>query len=110
MRSQGRGGAVARNNEMLATRKTDQTGPVLVSRAGLARREAVCLPDLTASGENTDYASLSLNSNALTLGPRVSRPGRARGADAFVYAELALSLEPRPSTSQPAARRAGQRP
>src|SRR5258705_3722936 len=44
---------VARNNEMLATRKTDQTGHVLFE-AGLARGEGGLSPAmLTVSGEKT---------------------------------------------------------
>src|SRR5438105_9436624 len=79
---------VARNNEILATRKTDQTGHVLFE-AGLARGEGGLSPAmLTVSGEKTDYAFLSLKSNAFDLSDRgVSGRTVPAGADAFVYAE-----------------------
>ncbi len=79
---------VARNNEILATRKTDNSGHVLFE-AGLARGEGGLSPAmLTVSGEKTDYAFLSLKSNAFDLSDR-GASGRAvpAGADAFVYAE-----------------------
>src|SRR5258705_11618279 len=77
---------VARNNEILATRKTDQTGHVLFE-AGLARGEGGLSPAmLTVSGEETDYAFLSLKSNAFDLpDPGGSRPTLPARADAFVY-------------------------
>src|SRR5437879_9561130 len=79
---------VARNNEILATRKTDQTGHVLFN-AGLARGEGGLSPAmLTVSGEKTDYAFLSLKSNAFDLSDRgVSGRTVPAGADAFLYAE-----------------------
>jgi alpha-2-macroglobulin len=79
---------VARNNEILATRKTDQTGHVLFE-AGLARGEGGLSPAmLIVSGEKTDYAFLSLKSNAFDLSDRgVSGRTVPAGADAFVYAE-----------------------
>src|SRR5947199_566169 len=79
---------VARNNEILATRKTDQTGHVLFE-AGLARGEGGLSPAmLTVSGEKTDYAFLSLKSNAFDLSDRgVSGRTVPAGADAFLYAE-----------------------
>src|ERR1700694_711680 len=79
---------VARNNEILATRKTDDTGHVLFE-AGLARGEGGLSPAmLTVSGEKTDYAFLSLKSNAFDLSDRgVSGRAVRAGADAFVYAE-----------------------
>jgi len=79
---------VARNNEILATRKTDESGHVLFE-AGLARGEGGLSPALlTVSGEKADYAFLSLKSNAFDLTDR-GVAGRAvpAGADAFVYAE-----------------------
>ena len=79
---------VARNNEILATRKTDDSGHVLFE-AGLARGEGGLSPAmLTVSGEKTDYAFLSLKSNAFDLSDR-GAAGREvpAGADAFVYAE-----------------------
>ncbi|WP_027578298.1 alpha-2-macroglobulin [Bradyrhizobium sp. Ai1a-2] len=79
---------VARNNEILATRKTDDTGHVLFE-AGLARGEGGLSPALlTVMSEKSDYAFLSLKSNAFDLTDR-GVAGRAvpAGADAFVYAE-----------------------
>ena len=79
---------VARNNEILATRKTDESGHVLFE-AGLARGEGGLSPAmLTVSGEKTDYAFLSLKSSAFDLSDRgVSGRAVPAGADAFVYAE-----------------------
>src|SRR4030088_3472499 len=79
---------VARNNEILATRKTDEAGHVLFE-AGLARGEGGLSPAmLTVTGEKADYAFLSLKSNAVDLSDRgVSGRAVPTGADAFVYAE-----------------------
>src|SRR6202022_276910 len=79
---------IARNNEVLATRKTDESGHVLFE-AGLARGEGGLSPAmLTVAGEKTDYAFLSLKSNAFDLSDRgVSGRAVPSGADAFVYAE-----------------------
>ena len=79
---------VARNNEILATRKTDDAGHVLFE-AGLARGEGGLSPAmLTVMSEKADYAFLSLKTNAFDLTDRgvAGRPVPA-GADAFVYAE-----------------------
>ncbi|MDI4231597.1 alpha-2-macroglobulin [Bradyrhizobium sp. Arg237L] len=79
---------VARNNEILASRKTDETGHVLFE-AGLARGEGGLSPALlTVMSEKADYAFLSLKSNAFDLTDR-GVAGRAvpAGADAFVFAE-----------------------
>ncbi|MCA1453933.1 alpha-2-macroglobulin family protein [Bradyrhizobium sp. BRP22] len=79
---------VARNNEILATRKTDETGHVLFE-AGLARGEGGLSPALlTVTNEKADYAFLNLKTNAFDLTDR-GVAGRAvpAGADAFVYAE-----------------------
>src|SRR5262249_2740173 len=79
---------IARNNEILATRKTDDSGHVLFE-TGLARGEGGLSPAmLTVAGDKTDYAFLSLKSNAFDLSDR-GVAGRAvpSGADAFVYAE-----------------------
>jgi alpha-2-macroglobulin len=79
---------IARNNEVLATRKTDDAGHVLFE-PGLARGEGGLSPALlTVSGEKTDYAFMSLKANAFDLSDR-GVAGRAvpAGADAFVYAE-----------------------
>src|SRR6202166_2688841 len=79
---------VARNNEILATRKTDEAGHVLFE-AGLARGEGGLSPAMvTVSGEKTDYAFLSLKTNAFDLSDRgVAGREAPAGADAFVYAE-----------------------
>src|SRR5215813_8289803 len=79
---------IARNNEVLASRKTDESGHVLFE-AGLARGEGGLSPAmLTVAGEKTDYAFLSLKSNAFDLSDRgVSGRAVPSGADAFVYAE-----------------------
>jgi uncharacterized protein YfaS (alpha-2-macroglobulin family) len=79
---------VARNNEILATRKTDESGHVLFE-AGLARGEGGLSPAmLTVTGENTDYAFLSLKTDAFDLSDRgVSGRAVPAGADAFDYAE-----------------------
>ena len=79
---------VARNNEILATKKTDAAGHVLFE-AGLARGEGGLSPALlTASGDKGDYAFLSLKTNAFDLTDR-GVAGRAvpAGPDAFVYTE-----------------------
>jgi len=79
---------VARNNEILATRKTDDAGHA-VFEAGLARGEGGLSPAmLTVSTDKADYAFLSLKSNAFDLSDRgVSGRAVPAGADAFVYAE-----------------------
>lgn len=79
---------VARNNEILATRKTDESGHVLFE-AGLARGEGGLSPALlTVMSEKSDYAFLSLKTNAFDLTDRgVAGRMVPAGADAFVYAE-----------------------
>src|SRR5437588_6728372 len=79
---------VARNNEILATRKTDETGHVLFE-AGLARGEGGLSPALlTVISDKADYAFLSLKTNAFDLTDRgVAGRETPAGADAFVYAE-----------------------
>jgi len=79
---------VARNNEILATRKTDDTGHA-VFEAGLSRGEGGLSPAmLTVTTDKADYAFLSLKSNAFDLSDRgVSGRAVPAGADAFVYAE-----------------------
>jgi uncharacterized protein YfaS (alpha-2-macroglobulin family) len=79
---------VARNNEILATRKTDESGHVLFE-AGLARGEGGLSPALlTGMSEKADYAFLSLKTSAFDLTDRgVSGREVPAGADAFVYAE-----------------------
>ncbi|TAK50217.1 MAG: alpha-2-macroglobulin family protein [Xanthobacteraceae bacterium] len=79
---------VARNNEILATRKADAAGHVLFE-AGLARGEGGLSPALlSVSGDKGDYAFLSLKASAFDLTDR-GVAGRAppSGLDAFVYAE-----------------------
>ncbi|MES2027948.1 MAG: MG2 domain-containing protein, partial [Pseudomonadota bacterium] len=79
---------VARNNEILATKKTDDSGHVLFE-AGLAKGEGGLSPAmLTVTSDKNDYAFLSLKSNAFDLSDRgVSGRAVPAGADAFVYAE-----------------------
>src|SRR5580692_10741763 len=79
---------IARNNEILASRKTDEAGHVLFE-AGLARGEGGLSPAmLTVTGEKTDYAFLSLKTTAFDLTDRgVAGREVPEGADAFVYAE-----------------------
>ena len=79
---------VARNNEILATRKTDRAGHVLFE-AGLAKGEGGLSPALlSVSGDKGDYAFLSLKTDAFDLTDRgVSGRNVPAGPDAFVYAE-----------------------
>jgi uncharacterized protein YfaS (alpha-2-macroglobulin family) len=79
---------IARNNEILATRKTDSAGHVLFE-PGLARGEGGLSPALlSVSADKGDYAFLSLKSNAFDLSDRgVSGRTVPAGPDAFVYAE-----------------------
>lgn len=79
---------VARNNEILATRKTDDAGHVLFE-AGLARGEGGLSPALlTVTSDKADYAFLSLKTSAFDLTDRgVTGRETPAGADAFVYAE-----------------------
>ena len=86
---------IARNNEILATRKTDEAGHVLFE-AGLAKGEGGLSPALlTVTAEKGDYAFLSLKSQAFDLTDRgvSGRPAPA-GADAFVTAERGGSIAP----------------
>src|SRR6202035_1817370 len=58
---------IARNNEVMATRRTDDSGHVLFE-AGLARGEGGLSPALlTVTSDKADYAFLSLKSNAFDL-------------------------------------------
>lgn len=79
---------VARNNEILATRRTDDAGHVLFE-AGLARGEGGLSPALlSVAGDKNDYAFLSLKTTAFDLTDRGVAGRRVpAGADAFVYAE-----------------------
>jgi len=79
---------IARNNEILATRKTDASGHVLFE-PGLARGEGGLAPAmLTVTSDKADYAFMSLKTDAFDLSDRgVSGRAVPAGADAFVYAE-----------------------
>ncbi len=79
---------VARNNEILSTKKTDAAGHILFE-AGLAKGEGGLSPALlSVTGDKGDYAFLSLKSTAFDLSDRgVSGRNAAGAADAFVYAE-----------------------
>ena len=79
---------VARNNEILATRKTDDAGHVLFE-AGLARGEGGLSPALlTVTADKGDYAFLSLKSQAFDLTDRgVSGRPAPTGSDVFVVTE-----------------------
>jgi uncharacterized protein YfaS (alpha-2-macroglobulin family) len=79
---------IARNNEILATRKTDDSGHVLFE-TGLTRGGGGLSPAmLTVTSEKADYAFLSLKTNAFDLSDRgVSGRSVPTGADAFIYAE-----------------------
>ncbi|HVV41889.1 MAG TPA: alpha-2-macroglobulin [Nitrobacter sp.] len=79
---------IARNNEILATKTTDEAGHV-VFEAGLARGEGGLSPALlTVTRDKADYAFLSLKTTAFDLTDRgVSGRAVPTGADAFVYAE-----------------------
>ena len=82
---------IARNNEILATRKTDESGHVLFE-AGLARGEGGLSPAMvTVTGEKTDYAFLSLKTSAFDLSDRgVAGRDVPAGTDTFVYAERGI--------------------
>jgi uncharacterized protein YfaS (alpha-2-macroglobulin family) len=82
---------IARNNEILATRKTDESGHALFE-AGLARGEGGLSPAMvTVTGEKTDYAFLSLKTSAFDLSDRgVAGRDVPAGTDAFVYAERGI--------------------
>jgi alpha-2-macroglobulin len=79
---------IARNNEILATRKTDESGHALFE-AGLARGEGGLSPAmLTVTSDKADYAFVSLKTDAFDLSDRgVSGRAVPAGADVFVYAE-----------------------
>ena len=77
---------LSRSNEVLATKRTDDTGHVQFE-AGLARGEGALAPAmLIASDAKGDYAFLSLKAPAFDLTDR-GVAGRAvpAGLDAFVY-------------------------
>lgn len=78
---------VARNNEVLATKRTDKDGFVHFE-AGLARGEGGLSPAAVVVSDNGDYAFLSLKGAAFDLSDRgvAGRPVPV-GLDAFVFTE-----------------------
>jgi alpha-2-macroglobulin len=79
---------IARNNEVLATKRTDSAGHA-VFEAGFARGEGGMTPALlVATDSRGDYAFLSLTGPAFDFSDRgvAGRPVPT-GLDAFVYAE-----------------------
>ena len=101
---------VARNNEILATRKTDQSGHVLFE-AGLARGEGGLSPAMvTVTGEKADYAFLSLKTDAFDLSDRgVAGPGGASWRRCVRLCRTRrLSLQRNGLSDRLAARRPGQ--
>lgn len=78
---------MARNNEVLATKRTDASGFVHFD-AGLARGEGGLSPAAIVASERADYAFLSLKSPAFDLTDRGVAGRAVPGAlDAFVYTE-----------------------
>ena len=79
---------LARNNEVLATKKTDGNGAVTFE-PGLARGEGGLAPALLiASGDGGDYAFLNLTQSAFDLTDRgVAGRDVPQGLDAFVFTE-----------------------
>ncbi|HEV2627213.1 MAG TPA: alpha-2-macroglobulin [Pseudolabrys sp.] len=78
---------IARNNEVLAVRQTDQFGHAHFE-AGLTRGEGGQSPAAVVASEKADYAFLSLKAPAFDLSDRgvAGRPVPV-GLDAFVYTE-----------------------
>ena len=77
----------ARNNEVLAVKKTDRNGFVHFE-AGLARGEGGQAPAAIVASDRTDYAFLSLKAAAFDLSDRgVAGRQVPDGLDAFVYTE-----------------------
>ena len=78
---------IARNNEVLATKKTDSTG-VATFDPGLARGEGGMAPGLVVATEGVDYGFLDLSAAAFDLTDRGVKGRAASGAvDAFLYTE-----------------------
>src|SRR5262244_1380372 len=79
---------LSRSNEILATKRTDDSGHVQFE-AGLTRGEGALAPALLiATDASGDYAFLSLKAPAFDLSDRgVSGRTVPAGLDAFVYAE-----------------------
>ncbi|QRM35395.1 alpha-2-macroglobulin [Microvirga sp. VF16] len=78
---------IARNNEVLATKKTDALG-VATFDPGLARGEGGLAPGLVVATEGVDYGFLDLGSAAFDLTDRGVKGRAVSGAmDAFLYTE-----------------------
>jgi uncharacterized protein YfaS (alpha-2-macroglobulin family) len=78
---------VARNNEVLATKKTDPMG-VAAFDPGLARGEGGLAPGLVVAAEGVDYGFLDLAAAAFDLTDRGVKGRPASGAvDAYLYTE-----------------------
>jgi uncharacterized protein YfaS (alpha-2-macroglobulin family) len=78
---------VARNNEVLATKKTDAMG-VAAFDPGLARGEGGLAPGLVVATEGVDYGFLDLGSAAFDLTDRGVKGRAVSGAvDAYLYTE-----------------------
>jgi uncharacterized protein YfaS (alpha-2-macroglobulin family) len=78
---------VARNNEVLATKSTDQNGFVHFE-VGLTRGEGGQAPAAVVAADKSDYAFLSLKTTAFDLSDRgVAGRQVPTGLDAFVYTE-----------------------
>jgi uncharacterized protein YfaS (alpha-2-macroglobulin family) len=78
---------VARNNEVLSTKKTDAMG-VAVFDPGLARGEGGLAPGLVVATEGVDYGFLDLGTAAFDLTDRGVKGRAASGAvDAYLYTE-----------------------
>lgn len=78
---------VARNNEVLATKKTDAMG-VAIFDPGLARGEGGLAPGLVVATEGVDYGFLDLGTAAFDLTDRGVKGRAVSGAvDAYLYTE-----------------------
>lgn len=78
---------LARNNEVLATAKTDRNGHAKFD-PGLSRGEGGLAPGLVTAQLKDDYGFLDLQKTAFDLTDRgVSGPVAPKGLDAYVYAE-----------------------
>ena len=78
---------IARNNEVLATKKTDALG-VATFDPGLARGEGGLAPGLVVATEGADYGFLDLGTAAFDLTDRGVKGRAVSGAmDAFLYTE-----------------------
>ena len=78
---------VARNNEVLATKATDEAGHAIFD-PGLARGEGGLAPGLVVAAVGTDYGFLDLNTSAFDLSDRGVKGRSIEGAvDAYLYTE-----------------------